>query len=202
MHKWTPVDAVAATASTATSARSQRPVTPLSGCVAFPQMCLQAVEQIRKFTLVAGLAMLERGSSAQLLLATLVAFAYLVLAINTSPFLKAEADRMNQIANIQIFLTLLAAIVIMTEQPPKGSAESKALDVMLTLSSLTVLLLGAGSLIVCVRSRTATLKKLYVAFCGSRRPVAQLLHALAFAPGRGCRPQAIAQMHANAHTQA
>ena len=108
---------------------------------------------------------------------------------------------MNQIANVQIFLTLLAAIIIMTEQPPKGSAESKALDVMLTLSSLTVLLLGAGSLIVCVRSRAATLKKIYDAVCGSSRPVAQLFHALAFAPGRKYCPQATAQKHANAYTE-
>ena len=41
--------------------------------------------------------MLERGSTAQLLLALLVAFLYLVLAINTSPLLKWEADRMNQV---------------------------------------------------------------------------------------------------------
>ena len=43
----------------------------------------EAVEMWRKFFLVAGLALLERGSAAQLLLAIFVAFAYLVAFINT-----------------------------------------------------------------------------------------------------------------------
>ena len=38
---------------------------------------------LKKFLLVAGLAMLERGSSPQLLLAIFVAFLYLVAQINT-----------------------------------------------------------------------------------------------------------------------
>ena len=51
----------------------------------------------------AGLAILEQGSSAQLLLAILVSFLYLVLQINTAPLLKWEADRMTQVANIQVW---------------------------------------------------------------------------------------------------
>ena len=50
----------------------------------------------------AGLAMLEQGSSAQLLLAMSCSFCYLVLQINTAPLRKWEANRLTQVANIQV----------------------------------------------------------------------------------------------------
>ena len=71
---------------------------------------------LRKFLLVAGLALLERGSSAQLLLAIFVAFVYLIAFVNTNPLQTWEADRMNQAANVQIFLSLMGAMALKTQQ--------------------------------------------------------------------------------------
>ena len=52
--------------------------------VKYTLMHHEQLGEIRKWTLAGGLAMLERGSSARLLLAILVAFACLVLAINVA----------------------------------------------------------------------------------------------------------------------
>ena len=113
---------------------------------------------LKKFILVAGLALMERGSTAQLLLALLIAFAYLVLFINTAPLLKWEADKMTQVANIQIFLSLMGAMVLKTERALPGSFEEAALDAMLSASSLSVMVLGAGSLLACARDRATAIK--------------------------------------------
>ena len=81
---------------------------------------------LRKFILVAGLAVLEGGSSTQLFLAILVAFSYLVLILHLVPLKKTKANRMNVVANIQIFLSLLVGLVLKTEQPLPGSFEASA----------------------------------------------------------------------------
>ena len=51
---------------------------------------------LRKFLLVAGLAMLEQGSPVQLMLAMLVCLAFLSLVLNTAPYKKADVDFTNQ----------------------------------------------------------------------------------------------------------
>ena len=53
----------------------------------------------------------------------------------------------------------MAAMVIRTEDPVPGSIEEQAIDVMLSLSALSVLILGGGSFVACVRNRAATLHK-------------------------------------------
>ena len=50
----------------------------------------------RKFILVAGLALFERGSTTQLMLAQLCCFWYVVFVVNKSPYKKDDADFSNQ----------------------------------------------------------------------------------------------------------
>ena len=56
----------------------------------------EAIDLVRKFLLVAGLALVKPGSVTQLMLAQLVCFSYVVLVVNTSPYKKADADFANQ----------------------------------------------------------------------------------------------------------
>ena len=65
---------------------------------------------------------------------------------------------MNQVANIQIFLSLLAALALKTEQPVPGSLEEMAFDTLLSASSLSIMVLGASSLIACLRNRAEAIK--------------------------------------------
>ena len=55
---------------------------------------------IRKFILVAGLALVDKGSTVQLMLAQLVCFFYVVLVVNYAPYRKAEADFTNQASRV------------------------------------------------------------------------------------------------------
>ena len=54
------------------------------------------MQMFRKFLLVAGLALLPQGSTAQLLLAIMVSFAHLVLLLNFAPFRKQDVDYTSQ----------------------------------------------------------------------------------------------------------
>ena len=66
---------------------------------------------------------------------------------------------MNQAANIQIFLSLMGAMALKTEQAPPGSVESAALDIMLSGSTACVMVLGGGALFACMSSRVKKASK-------------------------------------------
>ena len=51
---------------------------------------------LRKFILVAAMALVEPGSTLQLVVAQLVCFVYVVVVLNWAPYKKDEADFTNQ----------------------------------------------------------------------------------------------------------
>ena len=55
----------------------------------------EAVDMLRKFILVAGMALAEQGTTTQLMTAQLVCFAYVVLVVHTKPYKKDAADFTN-----------------------------------------------------------------------------------------------------------
>ena len=112
---------------------------------------------IRKFILVAGLALVERGSTVQLMLAQLVTFFYVATVLKTEPYRKAEADFTNQAANIQIMLALIVAMALKTDMPAPGSLESAMFDVLLSFSNFAVIGIGSYSFFKCIKRRAATL---------------------------------------------
>lgn len=57
----------------------------------------EAYDMGRKFLLVAGLALLESGSTTQLVVAQLVCFAYVVAIVNFAPYKTADTDFSNQV---------------------------------------------------------------------------------------------------------
>ena len=61
-----------------------------------PYYWFEAVDMLRKFLLVAGLAMFEQGSPVQLMLAQLVCLIFLSLVLNTAPYKKDDVDFTNQ----------------------------------------------------------------------------------------------------------
>ena len=75
-------------------------------------------------TVLLGLALLDKGDTTQLLLAQMVTFTYLVLVLNYAPFKKDAADLTNQVANIQIFISLMGAMALKTQMPLPGSMQS------------------------------------------------------------------------------
>ena len=56
----------------------------------------EAIDMLRKFLLVAGLAVLEPGSTTQLMLAQLVCLGFLTLVLNWAPYKKEAVDFTNQ----------------------------------------------------------------------------------------------------------
>merc|ERR1712166_1181509 len=100
-------------------------------------------EMLRKFVLVAGLALVKPGTVTQLLIAILVSFGYVCLIFYHEPMKKPEANFSNRVANTQIFLSLLGAMAVLGARPKTGSLEQVLLDLILAGSNALVIVLGA-----------------------------------------------------------
>ena len=61
-----------------------------------PYYYFEAIDMIRKFLLVGGLALLEQGTPVQLMLAQLICLIFLCMILLTSPYKKADVDFTNQ----------------------------------------------------------------------------------------------------------
>ena len=62
-----------------------------------PYFWFEAIDMLRKVVLVAGLAILEPGSTTQLMLAQLVCLIFLALVLNLAPYKKDAVDKTNQV---------------------------------------------------------------------------------------------------------
>ena len=115
---------------------------------------------LRKFVLVAAMALVDPGSTVQLMSAQLICFGYVLALVNMSPYKKDEADFTNQVANIQIMVSLLIAMALKTTLPAPGTPQSVIFDGVLTVSNGFVILVGSYSFFTCIKKRGKTMAKM------------------------------------------
>jgi len=120
----------------------------------------EVAEMLKKFVLVAGLALLPAEAMSQLFLATFITFIYLVLVLNFAPFKKDDADLSNQVTNIQIFMTLLVGLAMKSASKPKiGSISAIMIDAILSFSNTAVIVLGGATMAKCVGKKLPLVAK-------------------------------------------
>jgi len=129
----------------------------------------EIVQMMRKMILTGGLMVFKPGSPIQIVAGVLVCFFYLVLWINTKPFVMEDEDRLEQVASVQLFVSLLLGLILKYrgmvefEQSLRSaevvkSTEDQALDVFLVLLNVVVLVFGLVTILLSLGFVKKTIK--------------------------------------------
>jgi hypothetical protein len=83
----------------------------------------EVVEMLRKVFLCGGLIAIASGTSFQIVVALLVQFAYLLVIERTMPYKAVQDDVVQFIGSVQLFLTLLAGLILNLQAGTKNAME-------------------------------------------------------------------------------
>ena len=100
----------------------------------------ESVEMIKKMTLAGGLVLVAPGSSVQILVGILVAFAYLIIVLQSQPYDDPNDNKLQAFATVQIVLTLLAGVMMKTDVT--GVYEEGLMGILLIVLNGSVILIG------------------------------------------------------------
>ena len=103
----------------------------------------EGVEMIKKMILAGGLVLVAPGSSVQILVGILVAFAFFATVLQLKPYEDATDNKLQAFATVQIVLTLLAGLVIQTDVT--GEYQEIVMSVLLIIINGSVVVLGLVS---------------------------------------------------------
>lgn len=104
----------------------------------------EAIEMVKKQILAGGLVLVAPGSPVQVLLAIIVALAFLVTVLHTKPYADVNDNKIQAFATIQLILLLLVGLVLKTDR--SGPYETVLLSVLLVLVYMSVVVLGVLSI--------------------------------------------------------
>ena len=103
----------------------------------------EGVEMIKKMILAGGLVLVAPGSSVQILVGILVAFAFFATVLQLKPYEDATDNKLQAFATTQIIMTLLAGLVIQTDVT--GEYQEIIMSVLLIIINGSVVVLGLVS---------------------------------------------------------
>ena len=103
----------------------------------------EGVEMIKKMILAGGLVLVAPGSSVQILVGILVAFAFFATVLQLKPYEDATDNKLQAFATAQIIMTLLAGLVIQTDVT--GEYQENVMSVLLIIINGSVVVLGLVS---------------------------------------------------------
>ena len=108
----------------------------------------ESLEMAKKCMLTGGLILVAPGSSAQILLGTLIALVYLLLVLKSGPYEDDDEDALQFLATLQTLLTLLAGFALKTQSPETGLYEDALMDVLLVLTVVGMFVAGVFAFVV------------------------------------------------------
>ena len=114
----------------------------------------------KKMLLTGPMVIMAAGSSVQIVLALVIVLFNMLLILKTAPFEDATDDWLSFLTSLQMFLTLIAGLLIKTDNPSNPTYESKSTGVILiALNSLgmVALFLSILGMIPCVRRKINSL---------------------------------------------
>jgi len=130
----------------------------------------ELVQMARKMCLTGGLMVFGSGSTIQVLIGILVCFFYLVLWINTKPYVMHDEDRLEQVAAVQLFVSLILGLILKYEKQVKDEQElrgfeavkrtdDKMLDILLVFMNVVVIVFGIFTICLSVGFARKAVKK-------------------------------------------
>ena len=123
----------------------------------------EVVEMLRKVFLCGGLIAIASGTSFQIVIALLVQFAYLLVIERTMPYKAIQDDVVQFVGSIQLFLTLLAGLILNLQAGTKnamGQEETSNFGSLLVALNASIFLSTLFSIYMATSSGKKCFKKL------------------------------------------
>jgi hypothetical protein len=123
----------------------------------------ELVQMMRKMLLTGGLLIMSSGTT-QILVGVLVCLAYLLFFVNTNPFIQDDEDKLEQVAAVQLFVSLLLGLVINLRAEVKAASNevlppNPELDHLLTAMNTIVIVLGVLTILKSLQFLRTALKE-------------------------------------------
>jgi len=98
----------------------------------------EIVQMSRKMLLTGGLLVIRSDSATTIMVGIMVCFGYLLLLTNWGPFLEDDDDKMEQVAAVQLFISILMGLVLQL-QSQSGEPEDPLFGIILVLMNAAVM---------------------------------------------------------------
>jgi len=111
----------------------------------------ELVQMLRKMLLTGGLLLINQGST-QILVGVIVCLAYMMFFVNTAPFIHDDEDALEQVASVQLFVSLLLGLVISLRAEVKAASNQvmepdSVMDNLLIFMNMAVIVMGVVTII-------------------------------------------------------
>ena len=117
----------------------------------------ECLEMLRKMILAGGLVIIRPGTSSQILLGLLVAFAFCLIVVDFDPYVDRTDNLLQQMCTIQVVLNLLIGLVLKLDNNATGEYEDSMIGgllVVMNVGVVVITLILAGYSISSIRSTT------------------------------------------------